>query len=313
MVLYQKIGEQLFNAAAADAKVREQVIGILSQRMLSERAVRVNDALQAGRAKDLIPQMTPAETFFLGTQFRQKFPNEAQAMGDPGKELDALAASSPADVSIDRLSHDFGVPHPTLELSYSRELLNVKPFPAFMGFPSRMLAETWDSGNLYWARIADDMNLSPETLNTLIPQLTHRMVEKIFATDFEDWPAVLRAMHETGDEFRRGENASASNSAGGGHLGPLARRDFDFRGRRFAGVAASAFAVGSYKRKQWRDDGTTSVLSCLQLWSRVRLAGCTRRINKRLLSKRLPRRHPRSRHKISKCRQTSTSSSTWCS
>lgn len=208
VVLYQKIGEQLFNAAAADPKVREQVIGILSQRMLSERAVRVNDALQAGRAKDLIPQMTPAETFFLGTQFRQKFPNEAQAMGDPGKELDALAASSPADVSIERLSHDFGVPHPTLELSYSRELLNVKPFPAFMGFPSRMLAETWDSGNLYWARIADDMNLSPETLNTLIPQLTHRMVEKIFATDFEDWPAVLRAMHETGDEFRRGENAS---------------------------------------------------------------------------------------------------------
>jgi len=37
--------------------------------------------------------------------------------------------------------------------------------------------------------------------------LTHRMVEKIFATDFEDWPAVLRAMHETGEEFRRGENA----------------------------------------------------------------------------------------------------------
>ena len=30
------------------------------------------------------------------------------------------------------------------------------------------------------------------------------MVEKIFATDFEDWQAVLRAMTETGEEFRRG-------------------------------------------------------------------------------------------------------------
>jgi hypothetical protein len=33
------------------------------------------------------------------------------------------------------------------------------------------------------------------------------MVEKIFATDFEDWPALLRAMRETGDEFRQGKIA----------------------------------------------------------------------------------------------------------
>jgi len=42
-------------------------------------------------------------------------------------------------------------------------------------------------------------------LNRLVPQLTRRMVEKIFATDFEDWPAMLRAMRETGEEFRRGK------------------------------------------------------------------------------------------------------------
>jgi hypothetical protein len=34
------------------------------------------------------------------------------------------------------------------------------------------------------------------------------MVEKIFATDFEDWRAVQRAMNETGEEFRRGGLAS---------------------------------------------------------------------------------------------------------
>jgi hypothetical protein len=33
-------------------------------------------------------------------------------------------------------------------------------------------------------------------------------VEKIFATDFEDWPALLRAMHETGQEFREGKLTS---------------------------------------------------------------------------------------------------------
>ena len=45
-------------------------------------------------------------------------------------------------------------------------------------------------------------------MNRLVPELTHRMVEKIFATDFEDWPAMLRAMRETGDEFRSGKIAT---------------------------------------------------------------------------------------------------------
>jgi hypothetical protein len=38
------------------------------------------------------------------------------------------------------------------------------------------------------------------------------MVEKIFATDFEDWPALLRAMHETAEDFRKG-NIGALTSA----------------------------------------------------------------------------------------------------
>ena len=42
-------------------------------------------------------------------------------------------------------------------------------------------------------------------LNRLVPELTRHMVEKIFATDLEDWPALLRATRETGDEFRQGK------------------------------------------------------------------------------------------------------------
>ena len=207
--LYQRAGEAILTAAATNDALREKAMSILSDLMLSERYVQVNEALRAGKAKELLAQMTPAETFYLGTEFRRRFPNETASLGAAGKELDALTATDPAGTSLERLSRDFGVPHPALEQSYARELLNVKPFPAFMGFPSRLLAETWDSDNLYWARMADEMGMAPETLNTLIPQLTQRMVEKIFATDFEDWPAVLRAMHEAGDEFRRGENAAA--------------------------------------------------------------------------------------------------------
>jgi hypothetical protein len=54
------------------------------------------------------------------------------------------------------------------------------------------------------------MGYSAVMLNALVPQLTHRMVEKIFASDFEDWPAMLRAMRETGEEFRQGKIASLS-------------------------------------------------------------------------------------------------------
>jgi hypothetical protein len=97
-----------------------------------------------------------------------------------------------------------------LTQSYSRELLNLKPFPAFSGYSSRLLAESWDSSNLYWARLADEMGYSPVMLNRLVPELTGRMVGKIFATDLEDWPAILRAMRETGEEFRQGKIVVAS-------------------------------------------------------------------------------------------------------
>ena len=67
------------------------------------------------------------------------------------------------------------------------------------------MAESWDSTNLYWARLADEEGYAPEMLNQLVPELTRRMVEKIFASHFEDWPAVLRAMRETGQEFQQGK------------------------------------------------------------------------------------------------------------
>jgi hypothetical protein len=152
--------------------------------------------------------MMPGETFYLAAEFRQRYPGQSDYWAKAGQELETLSSSHPAEMSWKRLSEDFGVPHPALAQNYSRELLNLKPFPAFMGYSSRLLAESWDSNNLYWARLADEMGYAPEMLNRLVPELTHRMVEKIFATDFEDWPAMLRAMRETGEEFRQGKIAS---------------------------------------------------------------------------------------------------------
>jgi hypothetical protein len=208
VALYQKVADQLLTAAAQDEKTRHTVMEILSDRMLSSQFVHTDEALRAGQTKELLAEITPAEKFYLAAEFRRRYPGDGKLQGAAGTELDALASSYPDEVSLKRLSQDFGVPHPVLGQNYGRELLNVKPFPAFMGYPSRLMAETWDSDNLYWASLADEMGYAPEALNTLVPQLTHRMVEKIFATDFEDWLAVLRAMSETGEEFRRSGVAS---------------------------------------------------------------------------------------------------------
>ncbi len=104
------------------------------------------------------------------------------------------------------------MPHPALAQNNSRELMSLKPIPAFLGYSSRLLAESWDSNNLYWARLADEMGYSPMMLNQLVPQLTKRMVEQTFASHLEDWPAVLRAMRETGEEFRQGKIAGLPKS-----------------------------------------------------------------------------------------------------
>jgi hypothetical protein len=208
ITLYQRTGEELLTASLGDQQLRSKVMKILSDRMDPEVSERVEQALRSGNLADIYPRMTPADAFYLASEFRRRFSAETDFWGPGGQELESLCRRYPAELSWERLSHDFGVPHPILAQSYARELLNMKPFPAFEGYSSRLLAETWDSSNLYWARLADEMGYSPVMLNRLVPQLTHRMVEKIFASDFEDWPAMLRAMRETGEEFRQGKIAS---------------------------------------------------------------------------------------------------------
>ncbi|HYL11393.1 MAG TPA: hypothetical protein VEV41_00005 [Terriglobales bacterium] len=207
VALYQLAGEELLAAAQQDEKLRHDLLDILSERMAPQRLSRLETALSAGHLVDVLPGIMPSETFYLTAEFRQRFPENMELWGAAGKELQDLSVRHPAEVSRERLSQDFGVPHPVLARSYKRELLNLKPFPAFAGYSSRLLAESWDSTNLYWARLIDEKGYPPVMLNRLVPELTHRMVEKIFATDLEDWPALLRALRETGEEFRLGKIA----------------------------------------------------------------------------------------------------------
>lgn len=214
VTLYQKSGEEILTAAAGNAQLTNKVLNILSDRMAPQRLEELQDALlRAGGAADILPRIMPAETSYLAEEIRKRFPNETSSWGPASRELDSLRSRDTQDASWDRISRDFGVPHPTLARTNSLELMNGKPFPVFGGDAGRLFAESFESSNLYWARLADELGYSPVTLNTLVPELTRETIANIFATDFDDWPAVLRAMHETGDEFRQRGRVATQPSA----------------------------------------------------------------------------------------------------
>ncbi len=213
VALYQRAGEELVTGAARDEKLRGAVIGILTDRLLPQRLEQLEAALSSGNQDDALSLIAPAESFYLAAEYRRRSSAEKQFWGPAGKELDDLLARYPVETSVERISEDFGVPHPALAESYGRELMSMKPVPTFLYYSSRLMAESWDSGNLYWGRLADEMGYSPVMLNVLVPQLTRRMVEQTFASHLEDWSAVLRAMRETGDEFREGKIAGVPKSS----------------------------------------------------------------------------------------------------
>jgi hypothetical protein len=212
VTLYQRSGEELLLASENDTELRKKVVAILSDRLLPRRMDQVEQSIAAGTVPELIPNMLPADTFYLAAEFERRHPKDLISFGGAAAELVSLRQQHPEELSWKRLSRDFGVPHPTLAQTYGRELLNVPPLPAFSGYASRLLGESWDSSNLYWARVADETGHSPTELNVLVPEFTQRMVEKIFATDFEDWPAILRAMRETGEDFRHRKIASVQDA-----------------------------------------------------------------------------------------------------
>jgi hypothetical protein len=181
---------------------------ILSDRLLPRRFEQVEGELRDGRSNAALNQLTPADTFCLATEFRREFPSVEPEGGDAKKELDRLAQQFPKEVTKERLSEDFGVPHPAFAGTDALSLINAKPFPTYLGYSSRLLAESWESNNLYWARLADEKGYPPVMLNLLVPQLTYRMVENIAATFLDDWPALLRSLRETGKEFQQGKVAA---------------------------------------------------------------------------------------------------------
>jgi hypothetical protein len=203
--LYQRAGEELLLASPGNPELRGRAAAILGDLMTPRRMEITERALQQSpEITALMPRITPAEKFYVASEYRRLYPTDAAGWGSSSRELDDLARKSPSEANSERVSRDFGVPHPTLEQTNGCAILSLKPLPAYSGDAYALMGESWESSNLYWARLADEMGYAPESLNLLIPELSRRMIAKIFATDLEDWPAILRAMEQTGEEFRHG-------------------------------------------------------------------------------------------------------------
>ena len=74
--------------------------------------------------------------------------------------------------------------------------------------------ETW----LYYAALADEVNMPPAQLNVAVKDWTKQTVERIFATHLEDWPALLRSLRAVGEEARQKSRKQQTVAAGAGAL-----------------------------------------------------------------------------------------------
>jgi hypothetical protein len=213
--LHLRYGTELLAEAASDAKVRTQVVESLSQLAAPVRAAEISKLLSRGEVKEALEGITPSELYLMAQDLAPKLTTDDSCLR---AELRRLADAVPQEVSAAALSRAFGTPKPTLANSYEPELLNLRTFPTLMGYSSRMMAESWESNTLYFVALADDLNLSPAQLNVRIPEWTRKLVEQIFASHLEDWPAVLKSLRHVGDEVRvqnRGGSANGDQKAEG--------------------------------------------------------------------------------------------------
>ena len=199
LALHLRAGEGFLAEAVIDEKRREQVLSALERQAAPARAREVAQLLFGAQVRSALDLVTPSELFAIARQVVRT----DTTSGDPmSTEIRRMAADSPDSVSYAAISRAFGTPKPTLAASYTPELLNLRTFPTLMGYSSRILAESWESSNLYYAALADEMQLAPSQLNVVIPQWTQKTVERIFATHLEDWPALLRSLRLVGDDIR---------------------------------------------------------------------------------------------------------------
>jgi len=220
VALHMDYAETLFAESALNAGRRQIVLDALGQYAMPARVAQIRELLEQGRVNAALDTVMPSELFAiardLGTaQPSAGHPSSSNSADSPiAAEIRREAAESPRQLNYDAISRTFGTPKPTLANSYSPELLGLRTFPTLMGYSSRILAESWESNLLYYAALADQLYLAPGELNVLVPDWTRQTVERIFATNLEDWPALLRSLRLVGEDVREKARKRVTAAAG---------------------------------------------------------------------------------------------------
>jgi hypothetical protein len=213
--MHMRFAEDLLADAAIEPGHREDVSRALYQVANPLRASQVMNALAAGEVRDAIESLTPAEMYRIADELAR---SNSFAGSPEAAEIAHLRSVAPDQVSETAISRAWGTPKPTLANSYRQELLNLRTFPTLMGYSSRIMAESWESNLLYWADLGDQMGVQPAQLNVLVPDWTRQVVERIFASHLEDWPALLKSVRSVGQDLRKRDNAQlALNSERAGN------------------------------------------------------------------------------------------------
>jgi hypothetical protein len=196
--VHMRYAESLIAEAALDPARRDDLAASINRVASPLRTWQINRYIAAGDAQEAIESLTPSELYWIA----ESAPGNAGGSTRLAAGIAHLKAAFPDQVSPAAISRAWGTPKPTLANSYRPELLNLRTFPTLMGYSSRVMAESWESNQLYWADVGDQMGVQPAQLNVLVPEWTQKVVERIFASNLEDWPALLRSLRSVGEEVR---------------------------------------------------------------------------------------------------------------
>ncbi len=207
--LHLRYGRELLAEASYQPELRTEVLEELSVLAAPARTREVGRLLEQGNVQEAVERVTPSELFLLAREMTAKRRDDGSCIA---AEIHQLAEAAPKEVNYEAISRAFGTPKPTLANSYEPEMMNLRTFPTLMGYSSRLMAESWESNTLYWVGLADELSMSPAELNVRIPEWTQKLVEHIFASHLEDWPAVLKSLRLVGDDVRAQTRAAAATA-----------------------------------------------------------------------------------------------------
>jgi hypothetical protein len=215
VALHMDYAETLLAESALNTGRRQIVLDALGQYAMPARIAQIRELLEQGRVNAALDTVMPSELFAIARDLGNAEPSTRQPADSPiAAEIRREAAVEPRQLNYDAISRTFGTPKPTLANSYSPELLGLRTFPTLMGYSSRILAESWESNLLYYAALADQLYLAPGELNVLVPDWTRQTVERIFATNLVDWPALLRSLRLVGEDVREKARKRVTAAAG---------------------------------------------------------------------------------------------------